>query len=178
MKESFFMDQDLLWDYADGLLDAPTAAAVADYLQQHPDWQQEYETIVADRKAMLSMPLEKPHAGFTDRVMAAWVTDQMALKAPIQPKKDWIIYGIAAAFSFFIVGGILMIIIALAQTTLPETPAIVTKYTDKINVNIDFNKILLLLSHPMWLYLLYFGLTFAFVHLLDRKLRKTELTLN
>jgi anti-sigma factor RsiW len=178
MKEPFLMTEDLLWDYADGLLDEPTATALLAYLQQHPDWQLQLDTIVADRKALLSMPLDKPRADFSSRVMAAWAMEQMTQKVR-QPRKDWISYGIAALFGLFILGGIAMIIVALAQNALPETPAVIADYTKKINIdlnrfNIDFNKVMLLLTHPMWQYFLYFGLTFALLHLLDRRLNSVR----
>ena len=99
------MNQDLLWDYADGLLDAATRREVEAFIKQHPEWQAQLHAIQQEKATLFGAPLlEKPAPGFADHVMAAWAGKQvesLAVQAQKQGR-DWIVTAITAVFGLFI----------------------------------------------------------------------------
>lgn len=113
------LTDELLWDYADGLLDGAEKIRVEAYLRQHPEQQRRFDAIMAEKRAFAGLPLEKPAAGFANQVLAAWAAEQATLKvaAPAKAKgHDWVLWAIAAAF------GLLLIVPFLFSpaTTAPE----------------------------------------------------------
>lgn len=114
------LNEDLLWDYADDLLDAQTRQAVEAQLSQSPEWQREMVAIQAAKAQLKAMTLDKPRRDFTDRVMAAWATEQTLAYKPDRGK-DWIVYMISALFGVFIFIPFIMLIGRLA-TFQSSTP--------------------------------------------------------
>lgn len=99
MEKKNILSDDMLWDYADGLLDEKERAEVDFLLQQQPESRLQLEAILAEKRAFLAFPLEKTDTGFADRVMGAWVAQQAAAPAP---GKDWVIFSIVGAFGAFL----------------------------------------------------------------------------
>jgi hypothetical protein len=91
----------ILWDYVDGFLEPSSMEAVENSLQNAPYWQDRLAQIREEKKAYSKVPLEKPALGFTDRVMAAWAVEYIALAAP-KPKHDRKIQGILIGFGFIL----------------------------------------------------------------------------
>lgn len=123
----------MLWDYADGFLSPEEKRQVDEYLQQHHEEMPRLDAILAEKKHFTALPPERPNAGFADRVMAAWVSEQAGSRQFVAPKgKDWIIYSIAVAMGLFLLLPILMIFLsAPASATdvipaqyMPQTPVI------------------------------------------------------
>jgi len=106
------MNEDILWDYADGLLSPAERLEVDAMLRSDPALQTQLQEVLAFRAQMHATPLEKPRAGFADGVMAAWAGEQMAAYQP-PPNRDWMVFSVAAAFGLFIVGALASAIASL-----------------------------------------------------------------
>lgn len=132
MKDTLLLNDDMLWDYADGFLDAAEKQRVENYLRQHPEWQARLDTILAQKRELFSLPLESPDTGFADRVMAAWAAEQVHVRAQQAKGKDWMIWLIAAVFGLFLITPVVVMVLAafqlpaeqLPSVALPEMPAI------------------------------------------------------
>lgn len=99
------INENLLWDYADGLLDAAARREVEALVKQHPEWQAHLNAILQEKATLFSAPLlEKPASGFADRVMAAWAGGQVESFAAQAGKqgRDWIVTAVTAVFGLFI----------------------------------------------------------------------------
>lgn len=110
------LNEDILWDYADGFLTPEESREVDTYLKTHPDWQVRLDEVMAFRAQLHATPLEKPLTGFTDRVMAAWATEQVQSYQPGK-NKDWIVFSVAGAFGLFILSGFVAILFSLRGLT-------------------------------------------------------------
>jgi hypothetical protein len=119
MENNFMLSDDLLWDYADGFLAAEEKIRVDAYLRQHPEWQERLDAILAEKRAFHAMPLEKPKAGFSDRVMAAWAAETHANYAATAKGKDWIIYLISTVLGLFICAAFVVAGMQAAPEKLP-----------------------------------------------------------
>ncbi|MBK7937462.1 MAG: hypothetical protein IPJ82_10385 [Lewinellaceae bacterium] len=129
MENNFFLTEDILWDYADDFLSAEDKIRVDSYLEQHPEWRERLEAIQAEKRAFSALPLEKPGPAFSDRVMAAWASEQAhARAASAATGKDRIIYLISAVFGMFILSALVMAGIqgapAKLPVDLPQAPAV------------------------------------------------------
>lgn len=130
MEGKFFLTDELLWDYADGFLDATEKVRVEQFLEQHPEWQQRLRLIRDEKQSLAAMSLEDPGVGFTDRVMAAWAAEQATAKA--KNGKDWIIRLIPVVFVAFVLYPLIVMVSAtnklapkdLPSVSLPELPAV------------------------------------------------------
>lgn len=98
MDNHFIITEDILWDYADGLLDADTKSLVEKYLAQRPADRDRLTAIMGEKQALGSLPLDKPAANFADKVMAAWTFEQQKARIAAAPKNDWGIWAIAIGF--------------------------------------------------------------------------------
>ena len=76
-SNGFFLTEEMLWDYADGLLTPEERVKVEAYLQQYPAQQQLLRQVEASREALMSVAMDSPRAGFAHNVMAAWVSEQV-----------------------------------------------------------------------------------------------------
>lgn len=95
MNNNIIVTEDILWEYADGLL-APDAKALVDkYLAQQPSLREQLEAILQEKRAFASLPLERPAADFADTVMAAWAAQQRQKPAAV-PQRDWGLWAIVA----------------------------------------------------------------------------------
>lgn len=91
------LNEDLLWDYADGFLPQEEKSRVDAYLKAHPEWQAKLDAIMAEKRAFSEQPLAHPDAGFAAGVLRAWAAEQ----APVKQKdkgQDWILWSIALLF--------------------------------------------------------------------------------
>lgn len=118
MENNFLLTDDMLWDYADGFLETKDKVRVDAYLLQHPEHRERLDAILAEKRAFAALPLEKPKAGFADRVMAAWAAEQAHAQAT-KPGKDWMIYIISAVFGLFIMSALVMAGMQQAPAQLP-----------------------------------------------------------
>ncbi len=113
MEPSFVLTEDMLWDYADGFLSAAEKAQVDDYLRQHPEHHARLDAIMAEKRNFSALALEHPNAGFADRVMAAWATEQGGkTDFSADKSRDWIIYGIGGLLAVFLLLPIAMIFVS------------------------------------------------------------------
>ncbi|MCB0576434.1 MAG: hypothetical protein KDC61_17900 [Saprospiraceae bacterium] len=128
MEKQFLMNDDVLWDYADQLLPETERLRVEAYLEQHPEWKERLAAIESEKRMLSSMPLEKPRAGFADRVMAAWAAEQSHGRAISTDRgKDWIVWAVSGIFGLFVCAAVLMIIVqGVPQdaVNLPEMPVV------------------------------------------------------
>lgn len=115
------INEDILWDYADGLLTPAERLEVDAYLRQHPEYQVQLNEVLAFRAQMHATPLEKPRAGFTDRVMAAWATEQMQAYQP-PANRDWIVFSVAAAFGLFILSAFVSVVFTVTGSISAPLP--------------------------------------------------------
>ena len=119
MENNFLLTDDRLWDYADGFLEGAEKLQVEAYLQQHPDQWKRLEAIQGEKRALAALPLEKPQAGFADRVMAAWVAEQSYTRALAAAKPyDRILLSIAGAFGVFLILAFILAI-SMAPEVVP-----------------------------------------------------------
>jgi anti-sigma factor RsiW len=118
MDNHFFLTDEILWDYADHLLLPQEAQQVEAYLKQHPEWQSKLDAIRSEQRALHALPLEKPGAGFSDRVMAAWTAERMHDFAATAPpkKRDWILTSVGAAMGLLILAPIVTMVVTVLQS--------------------------------------------------------------
>lgn len=126
MENNFFMTEDMLWDYADDFLSAADKMKVDGYLQQHPEWRERLDVILAEKRAFTALSLETPDAGFADRVMTAWASEQAHGRATAPEKgQDRMIYLISAVFGLFICSALVFMVLQGIPARLPvEVPAV------------------------------------------------------
>lgn len=95
------LTDELLWDYADGFLEGPDKLHVEAYLRQHPEQKARLDAIMAEKRAFSEISLEKPDAGFAQKVVAAWAKEHAP--APAKNKgRDWILWSIGLAFALLV----------------------------------------------------------------------------
>lgn len=165
---NFLINDDLLWDYADNLLEPAVKQQVDAYLKQYPEWQMRLDAVLAEKKNLFGAhTLEKPFSGFADHVMAAWTSGQVeAFAASAKTKgRDWIVYAVAAGFALFI----LMPILAFCVTLFQGEP---------VNLPVELPNMptydwMALLKLPMLQYAAYLSLTFLALRLAERFLLQT-----
>lgn len=142
------LTEDLLWDYADGLLAPDEAAGVEAELRLHPFWRKQYEAILRDREALRNLPFTNPSAGFAKKVMQQWQAETHVATQHGIEKTDWIVRGLALAFSAFILIPLIAIFVAaLGSKAAPsltgwDVSAALTRFI-RIDLLLD------LLSHPV-----------------------------
>jgi len=106
MEHKFMLTDELLWDYADGLLNADEKLRVDAFLRQFPEQQARLDAVLTEKRAFATLPLDKPNAGFAQQVMAAWAAEQAPAVAarPAKTKgPDWIMWGLAAVLVLMLV---------------------------------------------------------------------------
>ncbi|MCC6459288.1 MAG: hypothetical protein IT260_02380 [Saprospiraceae bacterium] len=170
MEHTFLMTDDMLWDYADGLLSAADKARVESELLQNPEWQQRLRLIQAEKQELFSLPLETPGAGFADRVMSAWAAEHMQARAKAEGK-DWIIRLIALVFVWFV----LLPVVVMLVTALQVTPAAAPLVNLPELPNIPAAEWSRRLSNPAVTYSLLLGLVFVGLRFLDKYLQHRRL---
>lgn len=167
MDQNLILTDELLWDYADGFLTPAEQGQVETYLDQHPDWAQRLQSILEEKRELLSMPLEAPNAGFSDRVMAAWAAEQVHVKATAKGN-DWIIRLIAAVFGLFILTPVIVMVIAALQMSPADAPA----YQLPTLPEIDWS---VWVESPFLQYALLLSLAFVGLRFLDKYLQHRRL---
>jgi anti-sigma factor RsiW len=170
MEHNPLLNDDLLWDYADGFLSPEEKAQADDYLQRHPEVRQRLNVIEAEKKALFSLPLEKPNPGFADRVMAAWAVEQVHVRASKSGGRDWIVMAVAAVFGVFILVPFVLLVGGLLQNGAPE-PSFQMPQIPAVDLAP-------LLSAPFVRYGLYLTLAFLTLRLIDRYLHKNLIVNN
>ncbi len=158
---------DLLWDYADGLLDAAEHQRVMERLQHDPEAQSRLADIVAEKKSFAALSLETPKSGFADRVMAAWAVEQMQAQptSSLHKGRDWMIFAISGVFGLSL---LLPLAMLLVTTLRGEGPALPTDYTLP---TVDWA---LVLANPIVYYTLGLVLTLLSLRLLDKYLQREK----
>ncbi len=107
------IELDKLWDYADGFLSEPERQSVEAHLQQDVQARQMLEDIMAEKQALNQTPMEKPKPMFADKIMAAWVSDQVARGSITYsvPPRDWVLTIISLVLVLFLVVPLVALII-------------------------------------------------------------------
>ena len=170
MEHTFLMTDDMLWDYADGLLSDADKARVDAELQQNPEWQQRLRLIRAEKQELFNLPLEAPGAGFADRVMSAWAAEHMQARAKSEGK-DWIIRLIALVFVLFVTLPVVVMVTAALQVAPEAAPLINLPALPTISAP-NWSR---WLSNPAVTYSLLFGLVFVGLRFLDKYLQHRRL---
>jgi anti-sigma factor RsiW len=161
MDNHFLLTDDLLWDYADGFLSAEERQLADRYLAQHPEWQARLDMLLAERKALSALPLEKPRPDFTHRVLAAWAVEQVAARPALADSPDWIVRSIGWTFGGMIVLTMVTLFgMALSVTT--TAPPSVSLPAWSIDAWQDA------LSNPIWGYSLVVLSAIALLLFIDR----------
>jgi anti-sigma factor RsiW len=124
------INEEMLWDYVDGLLNSDEHRKVEDILLQQPEWQQQLAHIKAERALLKSIPNALPKAGFSDGVMAAWVAEQATagVLVPASKQRDWVLYAITGAFGVFLIAPVLVML----ATGLGIETAIPTSFSEAV----------------------------------------------
>lgn len=76
MKEQFQINEEVLWDYADGLLPSAAAQAVESALAGSVELQKAYEKVQAEKLILISIPSEVVPRNLSKNIMASWGTEQ------------------------------------------------------------------------------------------------------
>lgn len=168
MENNFLLNDELLWDYADGFLPGAEKIRVEAYLAQHPEWLARLQRIQDEKRELGSIPLEAPNPGFADRVMAAWVAEQVTSKAKAKGN-DWIIRLIAAVFGLFILTPVVVMVVGAVQLAPEETPAIQLPQIPETDWSAWA-------GNPALQYALLLILVFAALRFLDKYLQHRRLT--
>lgn len=122
MENTFFLTDDLLWDYADGFLTAVKKHQVDAYLSLHPEWQARLQLILEEKRELAALPMESPSPGFSDRVLAAWAAERVKSTAEAKGN-DWVIRLIAVVFVLFVLTPVVVMVVAALQIPAAEAPA-------------------------------------------------------
>jgi anti-sigma factor RsiW len=101
--------EEMLWNYADGLLTEAEKLMVEAHLTQYPEDRVKLEAVLAEKRAFAALPLENPRAGFADGVMAAWAATQaQTLVAKPGKSRDWILVALAVLMGALLLGALLL----------------------------------------------------------------------
>lgn len=167
MNNHLLLTDDLLWDYADGFLDAVEKQRVDAYLNQHPEWRARLDLILEEKSALASIPLAKPQVGFSDRVMAAWAAEHVQTIAK-DKGKDWIISAIALVFGLLVCVPFVVMVISVLLSAPVSAPAV----TVPKEIFSDWDKVL---GSPALQYALYLVLAVSLLRFLERFLQHRKL---
>jgi hypothetical protein len=162
----------LLWDYADGLLSEQEAEKIRLLLQENPAYQQQLNAILKEKEALSNVNLEWPKRSFADSVMAKWTMEQYdarkAASAHKQPQADWILRAIGGLMAAFTIIPLLLLIVSggNAKTNLPFSFDLTQKLTlPKVDYVAFF-------SNPLVFYTFTFGLIYLGLQIFDRFLQR------
>ncbi len=161
MEKNLLLTDDLLWDYADGLLNASDRLRVEQFLPQSPEAERRLAAILADKKSFAALPLEMPGSGFADRVLAAWTLEQMQPAATVKNGRDWMVLLITGVFGLTL----LLPLFALIVTALRTKAALPTEYSLPA---VDWTVVL---GNPILHYTIGLAFIFFTLRLLDKYLQ-------
>lgn len=165
-SNGFLVNEDMLWDYADGLLSAAERAQVDAYMAQHPEQQLRLQSVLADRKALMQLPLDSPRAGFADKVMAAWVSEQVHERAVTTADKKVLLFPLV--LGSMLVGALIAVLTVVFSSAMPAAaPLDVQQNLPEISPD----AIMQVLLNPVTKTVLFAGFCLAFLGLLDGYLR-------
>lgn len=165
MEKNLLLTDDLLWDYADGLLDAADHQRVAQSLHRSPEAERRLAAILAEKKSFTDLPLDMPGHGFADRVLAAWTLEQMQPAAAVKKGRDWMVLLITCVFGLLLLLPLLALIVTALRSGATTLPVAYTLPT------VEWT---LVLANPTLHYAI--GLAFILVtlRLLDRYLQQEK----
>ena len=115
MKEQFQINEEMLWDYADGLLPEAETAFVRDVLESSEQWSAVLADIQAQKQLFSELPKQSPRMGFSANVMAAWNSEQSKV-AQRRAKKDHLLQGVFWFMGTMLVGWLLIFVYALFRS--------------------------------------------------------------
>lgn len=169
MEQEFLLNEDMLWDYADGFLSREEKMRVDEYLHLNPEYRRRLDAILAEKKSLAALPLDRPSTGFADRVMAAWVAEQTGNRQGAADRgKDWIIYAIAGVMGVFILLPILLILFSAGSIG----PAVIPQEYIPPAQSIPWGEIF---THPAMRFGLPLALLFVSFRFLDQYLHQKKL---
>ena len=123
MDKNLLLTDELLWDYADDLLEASERQRVREALGQQPEAARQLAAILAEKKDFAALPLELPGNGFADRVMTAWASEQMQAQPAAKKGRDWMILLITGGFGLLLIFPLLALIITAIRSGAATLPA-------------------------------------------------------
>jgi hypothetical protein len=164
--------ENLLWDYADGLLSENEAETVRLQLLENPTMQRQLEVILKEKNVLMDINLELPNRYFTDSVMAKWTMEQYQIHqnqtVNSGPQTDWILRAIGGLMAVFVLLPVLVAMITGGKgyTNLPKTVELTQKLTlPKVDYSAFF-------SHPFVYYAFIFGLVYLGLQMFDKYLQQ------
>lgn len=140
-QNGIFLNEDLLWDYADGLLSPDEQRQVEQLLARYPERQAQLAHIRQQKVALSALKPDSPKAGFADKVMAAWVAEQFHEKARSAPDRKLLLFPLV--LGGLLVFGLALTVAAVIKTGLPEVqqspalPALPTVSPDFITATLQ-----------------------------------------
>ena len=162
MEKNLLLTDDLLWDYADNLLDSAERRRVTEALYRQPDAAYRLEAILSEKKAFAAQPLDLPATGFADRVLSAWTLEQMQLQPRTKPGRDWMVLLISGGFGLLLLVPLLALVIAALRNSAAVLP---------IDYRLPAINWAALLSNSALQYALGLAFTLITLRLLDRYLQ-------
>lgn len=168
MENQFLLTDELLWEYADGLLSAEEHRQVETWLRQHPEDRGRLDAVQQERSALFRTPLEQPDKGFSERVLAAWAAEQAPQsKATPHRKTDWRIYLVALAFLSMVL--VPLVLLVLWSSALPAVSLPGAATFDYLP---SASGLVAVLDSPAMHYEFYLLFAFTLLRLLDRYLHQ------
>ncbi len=165
MENNSLLTDDLLWDYADGFLDAAEHERVTENLRHFPEAQSRLADILAEKKSFAALPLETPKPGFSERVLAAWAVEQtQAVRSP-EKGRDWMVLAISGVFGLLLLLPLAVLLVTTLQGQGPMLPA------DYGLPAVNWGGVL---ANPIVYYTVGSALTFFSLKLLDKYLQQKK----
>jgi hypothetical protein len=126
LKNGIQIDEELLFDYADGLLFDADAAELAQLIRSNATLRSQYESVMAQRQALRAvLRLEAPDKGFSAQVLAKWQAEQVQATRP-KPVRDWrlvvVPVGLSALLMLSLGGVVLSVLLDQAPAKEPSQP--------------------------------------------------------
>ena len=163
----FLVTDELLWDYADGLLSSTEKQQLDTYLVQHPEHQERLKTIQRERMALHTFGPESPRAGFADKIMAAWVSEQMDHSAAAAQKdRKLLLFPLVLGFLLITAMASTLVIVVKVLSSganLPKdqvpaiptlSPSVLTEFVSNTTVQMavftSFTLLLLVFADRFW----------------------------
>jgi negative regulator of sigma E activity len=112
----------VLYDYADGLLDAATAKAVEEALLKDELLQSQWTEIQTFKALLSSDSLATPNIGFSQNLIAAWTTEQATIPSRTLPafKANYKPLQVIASLFFLLFIGLCYMVMPTATVNTPS----------------------------------------------------------
>ncbi len=125
---------DILWDFADGLLPNAQQKEIAQALLDNPTLQQQLDVIIKQKALFSTTELEQPKLDFATTLLEKWVLEQPLQTAPTVAHSTQISL-LKGLFVSFILLSIILLYFAFSSNTVSEPLPIVIP-----NIEIPWSK--------------------------------------